>query len=151
MLALLAIIGCLSLFAGFVMMAGAPEAGGFKYVAVGAVLLLIWSCIPAISAESHTHEGAAGKFYQTWTMPDNRAVSCCHSEDCSSAEAYQKNGKWYARQTGDIGEFTEIPPNKVELDRDSPDGRNHLCGRKYTFMGAGSGFTVFCFIAGAGG
>ena len=52
MLALLAIIGCLSLFAGFVMMAGAPEAGGFKYVAVGVVLLLIWSCIPAMA---HDH------------------------------------------------------------------------------------------------
>ena len=130
----------------------------FWQIIIGAVFTLAFILVGMVSCAAQEHKGhkpedmaAHTKFYKTWNMPDNRAVSCCHDQDCSSAEAYQKNGKWYARQTGDIGEFTEIPPNKVELDRDSPDGRNHLCGRKYTYMGAGSGFTVFCFIAGAGG
>jgi hypothetical protein len=89
------------------------------------------------------------KFYNSWMMPDNRAVSCCHDEDCRPAEAKKINGQWWARQEGDTGNFSPIPPGKVEIDRDTPDGRNHLCGRRYGFN-AGD-FTVFCFIAGAGG
>jgi hypothetical protein len=89
------------------------------------------------------------KFYKTWMMPDNRAVSCCHDEDCRPAEAHLKNGKWWARQEGDQGDFTEIPPNKVEEERDSPDGRSHLCGRRYG-GGWSNGFTVFCFKPGGG-
>ena len=156
MLVLLAIIGCLSLFAGLVIMAGSPEMGGIKYVAVGALLLLIWSCIPAI-AQEHKHppqdEAIHQKFYRNWNMPDNRAVSCCHDEDCFPAQAKNVNGTWYARKD-DGDEWIEIPRNKVDIglpdSRDPPDSRAHLCGRKYTFMGASSGFTVFCFTAGAG-
>jgi len=87
------------------------------------------------------------KFYKTWMMPDNRAISCCHDDDCQPAEARQlPNGQWEARQEGDTGSFTPIPPRKVEYDRDSPDGRNHLCGRR---LGVSSEFYVYCFIAGS--
>lgn len=86
------------------------------------------------------------KFYNSWMMPDNRAISCCHDQDCRPAEARMVNGQWMARQDGDDGDFTPIPPDKVETERDTPDGRNHLCGRR-----DGRNFTTFCFIAGAGG
>lgn len=87
------------------------------------------------------------KFYNSWMMPDNRAISCCHDQDCRPAEARMVNGQWMARQDGDDGDFTPIPPNKIETERDTPDGRNHLCGRR----NSPHDFTTFCFIAGAGG
>lgn len=89
------------------------------------------------------------KFYSTWQMPDNRNVSCCHDEDCFPSQSKFEGGFWYARKTDDE-EWVKIPPNKIEQDRDSPDGRSHLCGRKYTYMGAGSGFTVYCFLPAGG-
>ncbi len=88
------------------------------------------------------------KFYQSWMMPDNRSASCCHDEDCSPAESRFEDGRWMARKVGETGEFTPVPPTKVERDRDSPDGRSHLCGRHYDF--AKGKLTVFCFIAGGG-
>lgn len=89
------------------------------------------------------------KFYKTWMMPDNRAISCCHDDDCQPAEARQlSNGEWEARQEGDTGNFTPIPAKKIEQDRDSPDGRNHLCGRR---LGVSAEFYVYCFILGSGG
>ena len=87
------------------------------------------------------------KFYSNWMMPDNRVVSCCHDEDCFPAEAKQINGQWYARKNDDE-EWILIPSRKVETDRDTPDGRSHLCGRRYGFNGGE--FSVFCFIAGSG-
>ncbi len=157
MLTLLAIIGSLSLFAGIVLLLGAPEGNGVKYVAVGVVLLLIWSCIPAMA--QHTGHPSQDmeihkRFYSTWMMPDNRGVSCCHDEDCFPAQAKNVNGTWFARKE-DGDDWIEIPRNKVDIglpdSRDPPDSRAHLCGRKYTFMGSSGGFTVFCFTAGAGG
>lgn len=89
------------------------------------------------------------RFYSNWMMPDNRGVSCCHNEDCAPAEAFRKDGKWFARKEGTGGAYSEIPPQKVETERDSPDGRSHLCERRY---GTSAGVpTVFCFIPGAGG
>jgi hypothetical protein len=87
------------------------------------------------------------QFYSTWMMPDNRSISCCHSEDCSPAESRFEDGRWMARKVGDAGEFTPIPAAKIERDRDSPDGRSHICGRRYGFNEGG--LTVFCFIPGS--
>jgi hypothetical protein len=86
------------------------------------------------------------KFYKTWMMPSNRSISCCNAEDCSPAESKFENGHWLARKVGDTGNFTPIPAAKIERDRDTPDGRSHVCGRRY-----GEDFVVFCFIPGAGG
>lgn len=110
-------------------------------------LLLGW-VKPALAQHRPQDMDLHHKFYSTWMMPDNRAVSCCHDEDCKPAEAYMKNGQWYARQDGDEGDFTPIEPKKVEQDRDSPDGRSHLCGRRYGFNS--NNFSVFCFIVGNG-
>lgn len=91
------------------------------------------------------------KFYSTWMMPQNRAVSCCHDEDCSPAESKFENGQWLARKVSEPdAEFTPVPPERVEQERDSPDGRSHLCGRRYGFSG-GNNLTVFCFAPGVGG
>jgi hypothetical protein len=81
-------------------------------------------------------------------MPDNRAVSCCHDSDCEPAQAKQINGQWFARKDSDTGNYTPIPPQKEEHDRDSPDGRSHLCGQRFGFNEGR--LTVFCFIAGGG-
>jgi hypothetical protein len=118
-----------------------------------AVIVLVVLASAVLADEPHKHRPQDlelhHKFYKTWMMPDNRAVSCCHDDDCQPAEARQlPNGQWEARQEGDNGNFTPVPQRKVEFDRDSPDGRNHLCGRRY---GPAAEFTVYCFIAGAGG
>jgi hypothetical protein len=112
---------------------------------LAAVLLAV--CIhsrAARSAEAHTHEGAAGRFYQTWMMPDAPRVSCCHNEDCAPAASRFVDGHWEARWK-DEDEWVAIPAGKVEKERDTPDGRSHMCGRR----GFG-GFNVFCFVPGGG-
>lgn len=81
------------------------------------------------------------QFYSNWYRPDQPAVSCCNKMDCAPAEARFVNGQWIARKFGETV-WHRIPPQKVELNRDSPDGRSHLCEL---------GGSVFCFIAGAGG
>ncbi len=104
---------------------------------------------PAIAQHRHPPQDASlhHKFYSTWMMPHNRAVSCCHDEDCFPSQSKLMNGSWYARKTDDE-EWTKIPPERIEQDRDSPDGRSHLCGRRYGF--AGGEFTVFCFLPAGG-
>ncbi len=118
-----------------------------KYLAPLLVLFALTASSLA-QQSGHTHAGALGPFYNSWMMPDNRKVSCCHEQDCAPAQSKMVNGSWYARYTDDE-EWTIVPKNKIEDDRDSPDGRSHLCGRKYTFQGAGN-FTVFCFLPAGG-
>jgi hypothetical protein len=121
-------------------------------ILVAVMVLVVLTCV-VLAQEPHKHRpqdlGLHHKFYKTWMMPDNRAISCCHDDDCQPAEARRlPNGQWEARQEGDKGSFTPVPASKVEQDRDSPDGRNHLCGRR---LGISADFYVYCFIAGAGG
>jgi hypothetical protein len=105
-------------------------------------LIAISGCAHAQERPGHTHEGAVGKFYQSWMMPDSPRTSCCHDQDCSPIASRLVNGEWEAEVDG---EWIRIPSHKIEQDRDSPDGRSHLCGRKFW-----SGFAVFCFIRGGG-
>jgi hypothetical protein len=111
---------------------------------------LLFLGIGAAVAQEHHHpqqdQEIHEKFYSTWMMPDNRNVSCCHNEDCAPAESKYEDGQWLARKVGDTGNFTPIPPQKIERDRDTPDGRSHLCSRS-----AWPGMSIFCFIPGAGG
>lgn len=81
------------------------------------------------------------RFYSTWMMPDNRSQSCCHNEDCSPAESRFENGHWIARKAG-REDWLMVPDGKIERERDSPDGRSHLCAR---------GTAVYCFEPGSGG
>ncbi len=74
--------------------------------------------------------------------PDQPASSCCNRHDCDVAVDLKViNGVLWARKKGG-GPLISIPPEKIELGRDSPDGQSHLCA---------IGSTPLCFIAGAGG
>jgi hypothetical protein len=87
------------------------------------------------------------KFYSTWYMPDNPARSCCNNADCYPTEVKYVGGNIYARRRED-GKFILIPPQKVERNRDNPDGRNHLCAPPpNSFYPAD---IVFCFSLGGG-
>jgi hypothetical protein len=132
-----------------------------RWIMIGAVLFvsamfivvaLVGSALAQHAGHPPEHQGIHDRFYKAWKMPKNRSVSCCHDEDCKPAEAYMKNGQWYARQEGDTGEFTPIPKDAVDMglldSPDPPDTRAHLCGRRYGFNEGG--FTVFCFISGSG-
>lgn len=116
------------------------------------VVLLVGVMLLVAAKAEHLPEQMAmhNAFYKNWMMPDNRAVSCCHDEDCDAAEAYQKDGTWYARKVSESDkEFSQVPASKIETERDSPDGRSHICGRRYNGF-AGPGMSVFCFLPAAG-
>ncbi len=107
------------------------------------VLFAFWNGSAHPQEHSHPPQDVSlhEKFYSTWQMPDNRAISCCHNEDCSPAESKMENGQWFARKVG-REDWLTVPPQKIERERDSPDGRSHLCSR---------GQTVYCFEPGMGG
>jgi hypothetical protein len=121
-----------------------------------ALIILFLFTIPVRAQHRHLpqHEEIHHKFYKQWKMPTNRAVSCCNDQDCKPAEAYMKDGRWYARHEGDDGPFTLIPKERVDIglpdSPEPPDFRSHLCGMRYGGFNNGE-FTVFCFIAGSGG
>jgi len=99
-----------------------------------------------VLAEEHQHpardQAIHERFYSTWMKPDNRAESCCRNTDCAPSESKFENGHWLARKLGELN-WLKIPDQKIEQDRDSPDGRSHLC--------AGIGeFSVYCFVRGSG-
>ena len=126
--------------------------------------LLLWSCIfcrlaiPVQAQEAgqgpaslHHHHPPQDqllhdKFYSVWRMPDNPSVSCCNDADCYPTEIKYINGNIYAKRRED-GRYIPVPPQKVDRNRDSPDGRNHLCAPP-----PGVGFhpsdTVYCFALG---
>lgn len=106
------------------------------------VLLLALIATPAIA--QHSHDDAAGRFYETWRKPDNRSQSCCSSRDCYSTDARYRDGEWYARRRED-GKWLHVPAAKIETERDNPDGRNHLCA-----LPPITGDNVLCFIPGGG-
>jgi hypothetical protein len=113
--------------------------------------ILILAVGPAIAQEGHhpsRDQAIHERFYSTWMMPQNRNVSCCHNEDCSPAEARLEDGNWIARKVGEV-DWAYVPPEKIEYDRDSPDGRSHLCGRHF-FRNGIDELAVFYFIPGAG-
>jgi hypothetical protein len=85
------------------------------------------------------------KFYSTWHMPDHPSTSCCNSADCYPTEIKYADGNIYAKRR-EAGKYIFIPPEKVERNRDNPDGRNHLCAPPPNF--SHSSDTVFCFALG---
>jgi len=98
---------------------------------------------PASPQDQALHE----KFYSTWYMPDNPARSCCNNADCYPTEVKVAGGNVYARRRED-GKYILIPPQKIEHNRDNPDGRNHLCAPPPTSYHPPD--TVFCFSLGGG-
>jgi hypothetical protein len=105
--------------------------------------------VVSTAAAQHRHppqdEALHEKFYSTWYMPDNPTSSCCNKADCYPTEIKYVGGSVYARRRED-GKYILIPPQKVERNRDNPDGRNHLCAPPPN----SSADTVFCFALGGG-
>lgn len=84
------------------------------------------------------------QFYSTWMQPDNRSVSCCSGRDCQPAQYKFEFGHVFARHEG--GEWVQVPNQKIETERDSPDGRSHLCMHRNKL----GQYSIYCFIRGAG-
>ena len=85
------------------------------------------------------------RFYSKWHMPDNPVVSCCNEADCYPTEIKYIHGEIYAKRRED-GKYIAIPPQKVERNRDNPDGLNHLCAPPPSALRQTD--TVFCFALG---
>lgn len=118
---------------------------GWLWLCIVSIVVLMMALGVHFAKAQHTHEGVTGKFYKSWMQPDNRSISCCHDQDCAPAQSRRVNGSWQARNSDDE-EWVNIPPRKVETERDSPDGQSHLCKMK-TFNGT----YVYCFLPAAGG
>lgn len=108
--------------------------------------------VTAAKAQEHRHHPAADmpiheQFYSNWYMPDQPTKSCCNKMDCYPTVIEYRNGAVYARRRED-GKFILVPASKIERNRDSPDGRNHLCAPIPS--AAYPPDTVFCFALGAG-
>src|SRR3982074_2288143 len=86
------------------------------------------------------------KFYSTWYMPDNPTKSCCNKQDCYPTEIRYVGSTLFARRRED-GQWVVVPPQKIERNRDNPDGRNHVCMPPPNHSQAG---TVFCFFFSGG-
>jgi hypothetical protein len=127
---------------------------------VAIVLLIGLLCllaIPAPAQEAFLPDGHAERhhppqdqalherFYSTWRMPDNPAVSCCNNADCYPTDIKYIDGRLYAKRRED-GKFIFVPPQKVERNRDNPDGRNHLCAPPPSAYSPTD--TVYCFVLG---
>ena len=85
------------------------------------------------------------KFYSTWHMPDRPSVSCCNDADCYPTEIKYVDGNIYAKRRED-GKYILIPPEKVERNKNNPDGRNHPCAPPPNAFHPSD--TVFCFALG---
>lgn len=114
-------------------------------LALLACLLWLGMCLGAIAQEHHhpteTITGATAKFYETWKRPDMPEVSCCNLQDCYATPSRHHDGKVQALHR-ESGEWLDIPADKIEVNRDSPDGLSHLCASKWKH--------VYCFKEGGG-
>lgn len=99
------------------------------------------------TAQDHQHPPEHASihefFYKNWMRPDHPTLSCCDLKDCAPAILKNVNGVWYGKRATDQN-FRRIPPEKMETNRDSPDGRSHMCAS------LNDNETVYCAIVGAG-
>jgi hypothetical protein len=120
---------------------------------------ILWSCclLAGLPLQAQEGDGHATrhhppqdkwlheKFYSTWHMPDNPSASCCNDADCYPTEIQYIDGNIYAKRRED-GKYILIPHEKVERNRDNPDGRNHLCAPPPNPLLRSD--TVYCFALG---
>ena len=123
---------------------------------------LLWSCLSFLlaMAPSRAQQGDQDavtrqhpsqdqllheRFYSRWHMPDNPSASCCNEADCYPTEIKYINDNVYAKRRED-GRYLLIPTEKMERNRDNPDGRNHLCAPPPN--AAHPSDTVYCFALG---
>ena len=109
-------------------------------VIMGGLIVFLYSV--DIARGQHEHHSAAGRFYKSWMMPDNPGMSCCNEKDCYATEARKIGNRWEAKRRED-GQWLVVPEQKIERNRDNPDGLNHLCAPPPMY-----GDGVYCFILG---
>jgi hypothetical protein len=116
----------------------------------GAYLAAGLSLVLSTAAAQHQHppqdEALHEKFYSKWYMPDDPSKSCCNKADCYPTEIKYIGGKLFARRRED-GKYILVPAQKIERNRDNPDGRSHLCAPPPSSYAPD---TVFCFSLGGG-
>jgi hypothetical protein len=119
-------------------------------IRVGVTLAALAFAAAAEAQHRHPEQDAAihQKFYRSWQMPDHPDWSCCNQGDCYPTEIRILDGAIFAKRRED-GKFIAVPASKVELHRDNPDGRNHLCAPPPTATSYPPD-TVFCFTLGIG-
>jgi len=114
-------------------------------------LAAVLACFATTAAAQRRHppedEALHEQFYSHWYMPDHPSKSCCNKADCYPTEIRYIDGRIFARRRED-GKYILIPPQKVEHNRDNPDGRNHLCAPPPSSLDPSD--TVFCFALGGG-
>jgi hypothetical protein len=116
--------------------------------------ILIATAVQA-NAQEHRHHPPQDmalheKFYSTWYMPDQPTKSCCNMADCYPTEVRVQGSRIFARRRED-GKWLLIPAQKVEHNRDNPDGRNHLCAPPPPPPSASQGpDSIYCFALGSG-
>lgn len=111
--------------------------------AISVILFILFSTGALAQEHYHPSDPAAlPDFYGTWMRPDNPNVSCCNVNDCAPVEHVRHGSQGWEMQRAKDGAWIIIPADKIELNRDSPDGRSHMCS---------SGPLVFCAIIGSGG
>lgn len=112
--------------------------------------LAMLACATTATAQERHHPAQDApiheKFYSTWMMPDRPDMSCCNKQDCYPTEARFSEGQWWAQRRED-GQWLPVPWEKVERNRDTPDGRSHMCAPP---PGRSVGDVVFCFSLGGG-
>jgi hypothetical protein len=104
----------------------------------------------ALAEERHhpaEHMELHERFYSTWYMPDEPSRSCCNKADCYPTQVKFREGQWWAMRRED-GKFIPIPWKKVEVNRNNPDGRNHLCAPPPSPHQPPN--AVYCFALGGG-
>ena len=123
----------------------------WKIVAWVSTFYVLWCIVLVLYdtnafGQGHNHpsedEAIHEKFYSNWYMPDNPARSCCSNYDCYPTEA-QYDGRYWWVVSKWTGARLYIPTSKIELNRDNPDGRNHVCVNPHNDE-------VLCFIVGGG-
>lgn len=118
-------------------------------ILVAALIVLLLSTARSRGQEHFHHAQDAPiheQFYSTWFMPDQPTKSCCNLADCYPVERVEwRNGELYAMRRED-GRMIHVPQQKIEHNRDNPDGRSHMCAPPPNR----SGDQVYCFTLGGG-
>lgn len=123
-----------------------------RFVAIAAAFIILVLFVDRYArAQEHRHPVQDAplheKFYKGWMKPDAPAQSCCNLSDCYPTEIRIIGGSIYARRRED-GKFLYVAPEKVERNRDNPDGQSHMCAPPPSpWFPEG---VVYCFTLGGG-
>jgi len=120
-------------------------------LAIGVVFIALGSALYAKAQHVHPDETipdpSVAKFYETWTRPPQRTVSCCNKKDCYSAKIRRgQNGLEYLHKWS--GTWAPLPASIIESNhsdpRESPNTENRVCANEM-FPDV-----VYCAVLGSG-